>query len=201
MMGETAFRAGETEKARDAFTRLRETYPQYEHTPDGVEGLGYIEEGAKAHDEALKLYREVQEKWPNSFTARRQPFNIGRALEAKEDLAGAVAAYREQLTTFPASVVARHAQSAIDILRANHPELFPEEAAKPAAEVPVTETSPSDAIPKLKLELHRDKAGETPTADSDAPSEAATAIESDVTPPAAETEAAPESGNPAAPPQ
>ncbi len=165
MMGETAFRAGEVEKARDAFSRLRETYPQYERTPDGVEGLGYIEEDAKNYDEAIKLYREVQEKWPNSFTARRQPANIGRALEAKGDLAGAIAAYREQLTTFPASIVAGYSQTAIDTIRKNHPELFPEETATPASDA-AAEGAATDPMPELKLELQRDAGEDASGADS-----------------------------------
>lgn len=165
MMGEIAFRAGEVEKARDAFSRLRETYPQYEHTPDGVEGLGYIEEDAKNYDEAIKLYREVQEKWPTSFTARRQPTNIGRALEANGDLAGAVAAYREQLSTFSASIIAGKAQTAIDTLRKSDPELFPEETAETAGDA-AADTTPTASIPELKLELQRDAGKDAAGADS-----------------------------------
>ena len=143
MAGEAAFDAGDLEKAKSLFEQLRADHSDYEFTPDAVEALGAIAEEQEDYAAAIARYEEVRDVWPDSFAARRQPMNIGRAQEAAESYEAAVAAYREQLDVFPGSNVALRAQQALDRLRETRPALFPEEAA--VAE-PVHEglTSPLD---------------------------------------------------------
>lgn len=129
MMGEAAYQARDGVKAEQAFERLRAEYPDFEYTPDAVEGLGFIAEERENYGEAVARYREVQEKWPEAFAGRRQGFNLGRAQERAENLSEAIESYRSQLELFPGSTVARRAQEALSRLRGSHEELFLAESA------------------------------------------------------------------------
>jgi tetratricopeptide (TPR) repeat protein len=124
LSGEMAFRGADAAKAEAAFARLRADFPDYEFTPDAIEGLGYIEESAGNYVEAIAKYQEILDKFPDSFAGRRQSFNIGRSQEQVGEVQAAIDAYRDQLTTFPGSNVARRAQAALDRLRESSNELF-----------------------------------------------------------------------------
>ncbi len=133
MQGESAYRASDFVAAKAAFEKLRAEHPEYEHTPDAVEGLGYIDESESRFADAVARYQETLDKWPDSFVGRRQSFNIGRTQEKAGNLKEAVAAFRSQLDHFPGSRVAQHAQDALDRLRVSNPELFPDDALPVAA--------------------------------------------------------------------
>ncbi len=124
LRGEALISASDYDNAAAAFTKLRETYPDFQHVPDAVEGLGFIEEDQDNTDAALAIYREVLSKWPNSPAGRRQPFNIGRCLEETGKVQEAIASYRDQLSVFPGSSVSTEAQQRMAELRVSNPELF-----------------------------------------------------------------------------
>lgn len=128
LLGETAIRAQEYAKAEEALNRLRADYPNSGYVPDAVEGLAFLSENAGELDAALSGYEEIQSKWPDTFTARRQSFNIARVKESKGDITGAIEAYQAQGTLFPESSVSAKSQAALERLKALHPDLFPEEA-------------------------------------------------------------------------
>jgi tetratricopeptide (TPR) repeat protein len=117
MLGETAYKAGDFEKAASAYKELRVKYPDSPFVPDAVEGLGYIEENALRYDEARAFYQEIIDNWPESFAAKRQQFNIGRCLERGGDANAAIEAYRAQTLTFPNSRVAMAAQTELERLQ------------------------------------------------------------------------------------
>ncbi len=124
---ETAFALGKVDEAETVWKKLCEKYPQSEWVPNAREGLGYLEELRKNYDSAINIYKEIKEKWSNSFIAKRQSFNIGRVLEAKNDLQGAIEAYKKQQEEFPDSSIANKAKNALEKIKSEHPELFPEE--------------------------------------------------------------------------
>lgn len=124
---ETAFALGKIDEAETIWKKLCEKYPQSEWVPNAREGLGYLEEIRKNYDNAINIYKEIKEKWGNSFIAKRQSFNIARVLEAKQDLQGAIEAYKKQQEEFPESSVANKAKNALERIKSEHPELFPEE--------------------------------------------------------------------------
>lgn len=124
---ETAFALGKIDEAETVWKKLCEKYPQSEWIPNAREGLGYLEELRKNYDNAINIYKEIKEKWNNSFIARRQSFNIARVLEAKQDLQGAIDAYKKQQEEFPETAIANKAKNALDKIKTEHPELFPEE--------------------------------------------------------------------------
>lgn len=143
--GETAYRAGEYDKAKAAFERMHTEFTNSPYTPEAVEGLGNIAENAKDYDNALAYYTEVKDKWANSFAARRQPMNIAKMEERRGRLKEAIAAYREQMQVFPGSTLADEASAALNRLEKTNPDLFPKPEAPvaPAAIAPAT----SDAAP------------------------------------------------------
>lgn len=125
MMGESLYEAKKYEEAKQAFERLRSEFPNSKHLPDAVEALGYIAENGDQNDQALACYKEIVEKWPNSFTRRRQEMNIGRVQEKLNNLADAVKAYQAQADQFPGASVEKEAKAALDRLQKTNPELFP----------------------------------------------------------------------------
>ena len=127
MMGESAIKTGDYEKAKSALERLRQEHPDYAFVPSAVEALGFIAQENEDYEAALKAYNEVSEKWPQSFAARRQPLNIARVYEAQGDLAAAVKAYQDQTQQFPDYSASQEAEAALARLRESNPELFPEE--------------------------------------------------------------------------
>ena len=76
MRGEALLSARDYVAATEAFSQLRETYPDFQFLPEAVEGLGFIEEDQGNTEAALAVYREVLEKWPDTPAGRRQAFNI-----------------------------------------------------------------------------------------------------------------------------
>lgn len=154
MMGEAAYGARDFEKAKTAFMRVRQEFPEARFTPDAVEGLGYIAENEEDYEGALAYYQEIHEKWPNSFAGVHQDLNIARCQERLGNLAEAVQAYQVQVDVFPDSTAATDAQQALDRLKTGHPDLFPEEepeeqADQPAEEAPEAqpEVAPEEAAP------------------------------------------------------
>lgn len=158
LKGEKAYRLGEFDTARTAFERLRLEYPQFQFTPDAVEGLGYIEEEEENYEAALNIYQEIMDKWPESFAARRQPNNKGRVLEKLGRYEEAVTAYQSQIEVFPNSAVAFRAEQALDTLRQTHAERFEApEAALPedlpeAPGIPPIEIAPQEPAPEAPAE-------------------------------------------------
>lgn len=154
LKGEAAYEAGEFDKAREAFERLRREFPKHEAVADAVEGLAFIAENEGKHADAVTLYQEVVEKWPTSFAARRQYLNIGRCKEQLGDLEEAVRAYEDQVTLFAGSHVAEQAAAALERLRTAHPELFETSPSgeDETAEAPVSEPSPEGESPAAQPE-------------------------------------------------
>jgi tetratricopeptide (TPR) repeat protein len=180
MIGETAYEAGNHEKAQEAFEKVRTDYPSSAFVADALEGLGFIAEDAAEYERALAYYEEAA-NLEGTFASRRQPFNMGRVHEKLGNLEAAVEAYREQPLRFPESTIAANADAALSRLRAANPELFPEPEAAPAAEtagegipglldteVPVTPV-PTDEIPV-----------EAPSPEADAEAEPSEAAEEGV---------------------
>ena len=164
MAAETAYKAGQYDKAKASFERLRNDFKSSTFTPDAVEGLGYIAENSKDYDAAATYYKEVQTAWSDSFAARRQPMNIARVEEQRGKFAEAIAAYNEQLQLFPGSSLEQEAKAALARLEKSNPELFPKAepivpalttpvapgAETPAAQVPV---APDTTVPSLDMQL------------------------------------------------
>ena len=145
MAGETAYRAGQYDKAKAAFDRLKKDFPDSPYTPDAVEGLGNIAENAKDYDGALAQYKEVRDKWDTSFAARRQPTNIAKMEERRGNLKEAVAAYREQMQVFPGSGLAGEASAALTRLEKSNPDLFPKtDAAQMPSILPAVPSAATD---------------------------------------------------------
>lgn len=118
MLAENAYKAGELDKAKEAYTRMREKYPESPYAADAVEGLGFIAELNGNYDEAKGFYQDVLDSWPDSFAAKRQQFNIGRCEEAAGNTEAAIDAYRAQTLAFPNSRVAARANSQLAMLQA-----------------------------------------------------------------------------------
>lgn len=153
MLGETAIRAGEYDKADQAFSRVCDEFSASEFAPRAAEGLGFLAENRGDLPEALARYREVAQKWPASFSARVQPFNIARVQERLEDFQAAVEAYQSQVELFPGSHAARKAEAALARLRESHPELFPAPESVPSADeqgVPAEDLEQDGAIGALE---------------------------------------------------
>jgi tetratricopeptide (TPR) repeat protein len=186
LSGEMAFRGADAAKAEAAFARLRVDFPDYEFTPDAIEGLGYIEENAGNYVEAIAKYQEILDKFPDSFAGRRQSFNIGRTQEQVGEVQAAIDAYRDQLTTFPGSNVARRAQAALDRLRESNNELF--------SGIGTTDTELLSTLESVLESVKSDLAE-----DSAAPEEEASAEPEDEAPTAPEDEASAEPAEEATP--
>ncbi|HIA46655.1 MAG TPA: tetratricopeptide repeat protein [Candidatus Hydrogenedentes bacterium] len=137
MHGHAAMESEDYETAKASFTTLRDKHPGFEFTPDGVEALGAIHEINSDYEAAIAVYKDIQATWPDSFAARRQPFNIARCHEENDNPDEALAAYQDQLQTFPGSNVAAHAQQKLDQLRAKNPTL-----ALSPVETPLLEAAP-----------------------------------------------------------
>lgn len=183
MLGESAFRAKEYDKAKEAFERLRREFPTSPFVPTAVEGLGLLAENDGRYEEAVALFREIIEKWPNSLARRRQHLNIGRAEEHLLDLQGAVAAYQAQAEQFPESPFAAEAKTALDRLQKTNPELFP----KPAAPQEAAPEPASPAAPETPVAPQTPPAPETPPAQP-VPAEGAAAAPAPLSAPAAPAE-------------
>lgn len=148
--GEEAIKARDFDTARTSFERLRMEHPNYEFTPDAVEGLGYMEEEEHRYEAALNFYQEVMDKWAGSFAARRQPFNLGHCQERLERFEDAISSYQMQIQTFPGSAVYTRAQRALARLRKAHGEFFAQ-----AVEVnpPAVEGSGEDVDESIAIEI------------------------------------------------
>lgn len=166
MQGEAAFEAKQFDKAREAYEKLRQDFPNSDNVPDAVEGLGNLAENDLQFDKALASYKEIVEKWPNTFAARRQELNIGRCQERLGQLKDAVTSYQAQVDRFPGSEVAKQAKDALDRLRRSNPDLFPKEEAKPAEGQPTADTAAAPAAekPAEAAPAPAEKPAETPAA-------------------------------------
>ncbi len=155
LRGEALLSAREHAAAAEAFSQLRETYPDFQFVPDAVEGLGFVQEDQGNTEAALAVYREVLEKWPDTPAGRRQAFNIARCYENSGDMEEAVRFYREQFEVFPGSSVSIEAQRRLLTLRTTHPELFEDEipaGAEQAADGQAVEPSELESSEPSELE-------------------------------------------------
>lgn len=151
MMGEAYYESGNADEAGKAWEQIRANYADSQYVPDAIEGLGNIAENKGDFNGALALYKEIREKHPESFTAVRQLYNIGRCQEALGQVKEAVASYQEQVTLLADSGVSAQAQAALDRLQKSNPDLFPAQniAATPAPDAAVTPTT--DAAPAVEV--------------------------------------------------
>jgi len=127
MLGETALRARNYSLAEESFQALLSRNSKSEYAPQAREALAFIAENRGDLQAALDGYREVQERWGNTFTGRRQSLNVGRIQKELGNLEEAIATFEEQKQLFPESFTAMQAEMALAELREEHPELFPEE--------------------------------------------------------------------------
>ncbi|MCL4217328.1 MAG: tetratricopeptide repeat protein [Candidatus Hydrogenedentes bacterium] len=118
MLGDKAFTVQDYGKAEEAWNKVRESFPKDIYAPNAVEGLGLIaEERDNDSEKAIGFFAQVQQNWPDSFVARRQPLNIARNQEKLGNTEAAIAAYQEQVDIFPGSNVAEEASAALMRLR------------------------------------------------------------------------------------
>lgn len=133
LAGETAVRAQAYDQAEAAFKRVREEFANSEYAATALDGMAFIAENRGGYEQALALYQEAAGNYANTFTGRRQALNIGRVQERLGDLEAAVASYESQLEMFPDSNTAGEAREALDRLKKEHPELFPDETVEQEA--------------------------------------------------------------------
>lgn len=127
MLGETALRARNYSLAEETFRALLSRNPKSEYAPQAMEAVAFIAENRGDLQAALDAYREVQERWGNTFTGRRQSLNVGRIQQELGNIEEAIKAYEEQQQLFPESFTAMQAEMALAELREDYPELFPED--------------------------------------------------------------------------
>lgn len=123
LQASAAMDAEDYDAAKAAYANLLKSHPDFEFTPDAEEGLGLILMAQSDYAGAITHFEKVTSTWPDSFTAKRQPFNIGQCHEKNGDPAKAVTAYEEQLVLFDGSRVALQAQQKLNQLYIEHPEL------------------------------------------------------------------------------
>jgi tetratricopeptide (TPR) repeat protein len=155
MAGEAELRVGNYTKARELFEQLRSDFPDSTYVPAAVEGAGFIHENQGEHAKALERYREVLDKWPDTFAGKRQHLNVARCEEELGNLDAAVAAYQDQANAFPGSTIEAEARTALARLEASHPDLFPEEPA------PVPQATPEEVLDSVLLDLQEEDSPET----------------------------------------
>ncbi|MCK5863453.1 MAG: tetratricopeptide repeat protein, partial [Candidatus Hydrogenedentes bacterium] len=126
-MGETAIEAEEYDRAEEIFTQFTATYPGNEYLPNVVDGLAFLAWNKGDLEAALQGFERVAQEWPGDFVGRRKYYDIGQVLEELDRLEDAIAAYKKQIVLFPESSVQRRSQQALDALKEEHPDLFPEE--------------------------------------------------------------------------
>jgi len=126
-MGETAIEAEQYDKAEEAFNKLLADYPDCEYVPNAKDGLAFLAWNKGDLEAALKGFEQVAQDYSGQFIAKRKQYDIGQVLEEMERIEDAITAYKKQIVDFPDSAVARKAQQALDRLKEDHPDLFPEE--------------------------------------------------------------------------
>lgn len=174
LLGESAYQAENYDKAKAAFERVLTEFSDSGYAPDAEEGLGYILENKGENENAIQQYGDIKKKWPTSFTARRQSFNIARCQVKLERLSEAVSSYQDQVSSFPDSETAKEAQSELAKLKDAHPELFPAPTTA-AASIPVTgqPTAAAPAEPPAGVvEIPADAAQSSPAATTPATEQA-----------------------------
>ncbi len=117
LAGESEIRAQNYDKAQEYFQRVLTEFPDSEYAPSAAEALGFLAENRGDNETALQRYREVADKWPNSFPARLVAVKVGRVLEALDRDTEAVDAYSDQFRRFPRAWTTASAMTAIDKLR------------------------------------------------------------------------------------
>lgn len=198
MKAEAAYEGKKYGAAKQAFERLRRDFPDSPFLPDAVEGLGFLAENEEQYESALASYGEIIEKWPGSFTRRRQELNIARCQERIGDFGAAVKAYEAQVDQFPGSAVAGAAEAALARLRRTNPEVFAEEEKQAADETTQTDkATEAEAAEATEAETKPAQAVLDPTTAPEADAEPAVEV-SDAADTAQPSEPDPES---AAPPE
>jgi tetratricopeptide (TPR) repeat protein len=203
MLGEFRLRAQAYGKAEEAFTTVVDKFPKSEYAPKALDGLGFIHENRGDFQKALEAYRSIlaDEGYAASLVGLRQEYNIGRVLEKMERFEDAKVAYEKQLDLFPGtveepSIVSQQARSALDRMRTEHPELFPEDV--------VAEGEASVVAPAASTEASAEVAPEVAVTEEAAPvvapeasTEAAAPVVEAITPEAATTVEVPAAESPA----
>jgi len=167
MAGEAAYEAKDYEKAKELFQKLRANYPNFKRVPDAVEAIGFIAENEDKPDAAIDAYQEIIDKWPNSVARRRQEINLARVYEQQEDYRKAVEAYTFHAEHYPESAFRPEVEEALDRLKKEHPDLFPEETAAEetaAEEKALEESAAEEPAPAAQTETPDAPAEEPPPA-------------------------------------
>ena len=188
LAGEAAIEAKTYDKARELLQKVVTDHADSPFAPQAAEGLAFLDENDGKLEEALAGYTKVFETWDDTFTGRRQPTNMARIQEELGKLPEAIASYKKQTEIFPDSTLAANAEQALARLKSEHPDLFPDEAAAPAAETPAAE-APAAEAPAAEAPAAEAPAAEAPAAEApaaEAPAAEAPAAEA----PAAEAPAA-----------
>lgn len=161
LKAENAFAIDDFDTARAGFEQLLAEYPNFQFTPAALEGLGYIEEAQGDYEEAIVHYLDVQVRYPGTYAARRQHYNLGRAYAAQGMIEEAVESFRRQVGEFPDSVIAGRAQHELHEYQGSHPELF--------QQFEEVFTSPADDPQDMELVTVPDEADEPAQTPQEAP--------------------------------
>jgi tetratricopeptide (TPR) repeat protein len=154
MAGEASYRAGDYDQARSFYERVRAEHAGSPFAAAATEGLGYILLDQDDPEAAMERFREIKSNYPTTFEAKRQSYNIARAAEKAGDLDAAFEHFGNQINDFPGSSIAQQAQAALDRLRREHPERFPDALAlEPPAAPAITLDGPVtlDEPPVIEL--------------------------------------------------
>ena len=116
LAGEAEIKAQNYTKAEEYLQRVVSEFPDSEYAPNAMEGLGFLAENKGDLETALQRYKQVMEKWPDSFMARVCPSRVGRVLESLDRKKEAVDAYVDQYRRFPKAWTTTMAMTAMDKL-------------------------------------------------------------------------------------
>jgi len=188
-LGETAIEAGSHETAKEAFERIIASHGASEYAVNATDGLAFLAWNAGDLDEALAGFERLTAQWPNEFVARRKYYDIGQVQEERGDLEAAIAAYRRQGEVFPESSAAQRADQALERLRNDHPDLFPEDADQEGMEPVDTEAIAQTPYVSTDAAAAFDAPTEETDSAADAPTEEEDAVVEDVVPEATAGEA------------
>jgi tetratricopeptide (TPR) repeat protein len=119
LAGETAIRAQKYPEARALFEQLLAEHPTSEYAARAEEALAFLLENEGDREAALEAYRQVIQKYPDSFTAKTLYRRIGQIHEKLDRPEEAIDAYMQQFRVFPDGRVTVDAMNAIRNLRDN----------------------------------------------------------------------------------
>ncbi len=144
VMGETAIQAQQYDKAKAAFETVRDKFAKSDYADRAISGLAFLQENAGDLDGAIKTYEQLAKDYPKGFATKLAPYQVARLQEELGHLPEAIKAYQQQQEAFANSDISKKAEEALKRLKADHPELFPEEK-KPEAAAPAATPAPAEA--------------------------------------------------------